>query len=489
MSLADAPTTRAGAAPARGDGWNGRRGPFRPETLSATRKRLDPARLARGFRALDALAVTGGALWALGAFDVPTLLRAPVGSLVPVVAASLACLWVLRLAGSAPAATQQRLAPHIACAVLAVSAAVLVGKGMGMALPHTSPVARSSLEHWTLAVTAALLATRTLGWSLMARWRRQGRLTPNVIVVGATKGAEGLIRKALLTRDLAILGIFDDRAARGPRDIEGVPVLGTTSALLTHPMLPTIDRIIVTVPPSAEGRVRDLMQRLRVLPNAVTLLMDETVSGLSVDGRNADDSAAAKRGQDLVIAGLGLIVAAPLMALIALAIRLDSQGPVFFRQKRHGFNNETITVWKFRSMRVEAADTKAERQVQVGDDRVTRVGRIIRKLSLDELPQLFNVIAGEMSLVGPRPHAIGMKTQGEDSARIVAEYAWRHRMKPGLTGWAQVNGSVGAVDTPEAVRRRVALDIDYIGRQSFWLDLWIIAITIPALVSARGVVR
>jgi lipopolysaccharide/colanic/teichoic acid biosynthesis glycosyltransferase len=140
-------------------------------------------------------------------------------------------------------------------------------------------------------------------------------------------------------------------------------------------------------------------------------------------------------------------------------------------------------------MRTDAADLTAARQVSADDDRVTRVGRIIRKLSLDELPQLINVMRGEMSLVGPRPHAIGMKTRGEESAKLVAEYAWRHRMKPGLTGWAQINGSIGAVDTPEAVRRRVALDLEYIERQSFWFDLHILAMTVPALIASRNIVR
>jgi lipopolysaccharide/colanic/teichoic acid biosynthesis glycosyltransferase len=140
-------------------------------------------------------------------------------------------------------------------------------------------------------------------------------------------------------------------------------------------------------------------------------------------------------------------------------------------------------------MKVERADATASQQVKAGDDRVTRIGRIIRKTSIDELPQLFNVMTGEMSLVGPRPHAIGMKTAGEDSARLVAEYAWRHRMKPGLTGWAQINGSVGPVDTPEAVRRRVALDVEYIERQSFWLDLYILLVTVPRLIAQRDIVR
>jgi lipopolysaccharide/colanic/teichoic acid biosynthesis glycosyltransferase len=139
---------------------------------------------------------------------------------------------------------------------------------------------------------------------------------------------------------------------------------------------------------------------------------------------------------------------------------------VFFRQRRHGFNNEEIVVWKFRSMRADAADAKAERQVSANDDRVTRTGRFLRSTSLDELPQLINVVRGEMSLVGPRPHAIGMKTGEVESARLVAEYAHRHRIKPGMTGWAAINGSRGPL-----------------------LDLRIMAMTVPSLLGDRHAVR
>ena len=151
--------------------------------------------------------------------------------------------------------------------------------------------------------------------------------------------------------------------------------------------------------------------------------------------------------------------------------------------------HETIVVWKFRSMRHAAADATASRQVCADDNRVTRVGRFIRATSLDELPQIFNVLSGEMSLVGPRPHAIGMKTGETESALLVAEYAHRHRIKPGMTGWAAIKGSRGPVDTEAQVRERVQLDIEYIERQSFWLDLWVIAVTIPVLLGDRAAVR
>jgi len=283
-----------------------------------------------------------------------------------------------------------------------------------------------------------------------------------------------------------------------------VPVLGDIQSLLSYKLLPYIDRIVITVTPAAEARVRTLIDRLKFLPNAVTLFMDaggieaqrsalaraaEAPLTAAPGGAEAETRAEAKRAQDVILALLALIPAVPLMALTALAVKLDSPGPVVFRQRRHGFNNEVIEVLKFRSMRADAADPTASRQVSANDERVTRVGRVIRRLSLDELPQLFNVLKGEMSLVGPRPHAIGMKTQGAEAAGFVAEYAWRHRMKPGITGWAQINGSVGALETPEQVRRRVALDVEYIERQSFWFDLYILAMTLPALIGARKAVR
>lgn len=286
-----------------------------------------------------------------------------------------------------------------------------------------------------------------------------------------------------------------------------MPVLGDTRALVDHRIMPFVDRIIVAVPPGARERVRQVIEALRPLPNEITLLLeDDLIRPNGAETRRAKAArdvplariagppshlgrAIAKRTLDLTVGAAALVVALPIMAIIALAIRADSPGPIFFRQRRQGFNNEEIVVWKFRSMRHDAADAQARRQVQAGDDRVTRVGRFIRATSLDELPQILNVLKGEMSLVGPRPHAIGMMTGDVESARLVAEYAHRHRMKPGMTGWAAIHGSRGPVDTPEDVRRRVELDVEYIERQSLWLDLYIIAMTIPCLLGDRQAVR
>jgi Undecaprenyl-phosphate glucose phosphotransferase len=349
-----------------------------------------------------------------------------------------------------------------------------------------------------------VITSELLWWQRVRTWRAAGRLTPNIVLVGATDNARILIERAKASKQVAILGIFDDRIGRVPAEIGGVAVLGDTKALLTHRIMPYVDRVVIAVPPHAQGRVRQLIERLKVLPNEISLFLDfdgeaEQTAALSriaetpmarLSGAAKDESRLfAKRMQDLIIASLAMIPLLPVMAVIALAVKLDSPGPVFFRQRRHGFNNEAILVWKFRSMRHDAADATAAQQVARDDKRVTRVGRIIRKLSLDEVPQIFNVLKGEMSMVGPRPHAIGMKTGDTESEKLVAEYAWRHRMKPGITGWAAVRGSRGPVHTAEDVRRRVALDVEYIERQSIWFDLYILIMTLPCLLGDRKAVR
>jgi polysaccharide biosynthesis protein PslA len=362
---------------------------------------------------------------------------------------------------------------------------------------------QGALAPWFTVSFALLYLAHIAAWWIVVALRRAGKLTQNIVLVGGGRNAERMIEAAFASGDVAILGVFDDRAARSPGSIRNVPVLGDTEALLNHKALPFVDKIVIAVPSAAQARIRDLIGRLKVLPNPVTLFIDiegdltgESIARLAdtplayLSGKPNDEARAAlKRLQDLFIGSVALLFALPVMALIAVAVRLDSPGPIFFRQRRHGFNNEEIVVWKFRTMRQEVSDPNARRQVEADDVRVTRVGRVLRRLSLDEIPQIFNVLSGEMSLVGPRPHAIGMMTGDTESARLVAEYAHRHRMKPGVTGWAAIQGSRGPVDTPAAVRRRVQLDIEYVERQSFWLDLYIIAMTIPCLFGDDEAVR
>jgi len=479
---------RAPAGPG-GDAGRARRGPFRPGQLIPSRARLEARLLARTFRIVDVLIAAGVTL---GLTIEGHPLAAGLWALTGLVA--------LRVLGAYAFPRKQDLPRHMARVVLALGAGLLAA---AIAL-LVSGRAEAPVVWTLLAATAGVAALHAAWWTIIARGRALGRLTPNIIVVGATANAQRLVEAALRTGEANVLGVFDDRLDRAPENIMGVPVLGDTTALLDHRIMPYVDRVVIAVQQTAQGRVRQLVEKLGVLPNPVNLFIDvggpaEDDAALAriVAGSENELSGAAtgarrawlKRAQDLAVAGVGLLVAGPVMLIVALAVKLDSPGPIFFRQRRHGFNNEAILVWKFRSMRHEMADAQAARQISANDDRVTKVGKFIRKTSLDELPQLFNVLAGEMSIVGPRPHAIGMKTGGVESAKLVAEYAHRHRMKPGLTGWAAIKGSRGPVDTPESVRLRVALDVEYIERQSFWLDLYVIVMTIPCLLGDRSAVR
>ena len=480
-----------------------RRGPFRPERLTPVRLRLEMQQVTRLYHWFDGLAAAGFALLITHLVTPLGLLDATFGEILPLAVGGTLLVWALGAIGCYGFAPRETLARHL----LRVAVAFAITGAPLLLWEFLIPGGRNSMPlmaKWFSPTLAGLLVLHVVWWNTVRRWRAAGKLTPNIVIVGATDAARKLIETALKTREVAVLGVFDDRLGRAPKEIAGVPVLGDTADLLGHKVLPYVDRIVIAVNPTAQTRVREIIARLRVLPNDVSLVLDASgedgrVRALSriadaqlaqVSGEPADvRRAVVKRIQDIVVGWTALVLAAPVMAVVALAIKLDSPGPIFFRQRRHGFNNEEILVWKFRSMRQEAADFAAVQQVRAGDDRVTKVGRFIRATSLDELPQLFNVIGGEMSLVGPRPHAVGMKTGQTESARLVAEYAHRHRMKPGMTGWAAINGSRGPVDTPELVRRRVALDIEYIERQSFWFDLYIMAMTIPCLLGDRDTVR
>jgi exopolysaccharide biosynthesis polyprenyl glycosylphosphotransferase len=228
------------------------------------------------------------------------------------------------------------------------------------------------------------------------------------------------------------------------------------------------------------------MSRLRFRPRAYSYIGN--VPMLDVFDRPlADWHVVQKWLFDRIVGGLLLIAAAPVMCVVALAIRLDSPGPVFFRQKRYGFNNELIEVYKFRSMYANMSDATATTLVTRDDPRVTPVGRFIRKTSLDELPQLINVaIKGNLSLIGPRPHATQAKAANHLYDEVVDGYFARHRVKPGITGWAQINGWRGETDTPEKIQRRVEHDLYYIENWSALFDLYILLKTPLALLKTES---
>jgi len=460
------------------------RRPLRPTRLVSARQRLNPATASALFQFADGVVLA--ATFLTGAQG---LGRWP-GALGPLAAAVIA--WGLGCVGAYHFPRSERLRSHF------FLLAITLG-GM-LALAHAANIVSAPRAGVGLCAVAAL----HIGWwTWVQRWRRMGFLTPNIVIVGATPVARDLIVELVGGRnagEVNVIGIFDDRADRSPEDILGVPMLGPVDALLTHRTLSSVDRVVITVPAGAAQRVAQLVDRISVLPHEIMLVVDHkderAVSRLGalplarLEGhRITARRAAVKRAQDVVLAGAALLAASPLFMAVALAVALDSPGPIFFRQKRHGFNNEEFLVWKFRSMRAEASDATASRQVTADDDRVTRVGRFIRRTSLDELPQLLNVLRGEMSLVGPRPHAIGMKSGGADAASLINSYGHRHRLKPGLTGLAAIHGSRGPVDDLESLQRRLLLDLNYIERQSFWLDLWIMLRTAPLVLGDRSAAR
>jgi len=333
----------------------------------------------------------------------------------------------------------------------------------------------------------------------------RGALSPTIVMLGATESARRIIEENAKTKELNILAIFDDRMARAPHNIHGVPIIGTVEDLLNWDALPYINRIVVTLPTIASKRKEDFVNRVRLLPNRIAFVLDEfetlnhvkqrvseiaeislrDVTGNPKSGRHV----AVKRLLDIGVSATALVLGAPILGFIALIIRLDSPGPALFKQPRHGFNNRVFNVYKFRSMRNDKADLKAAQQTVAGDARVTKIGKFIRKTSLDELPQLLNVLKGEMSLVGPRPHAVGMKTEGKESIELVSEYAHRHKVKPGMTGWAQINGSRGPLHNAADVAERVRLDVEYIERSNVMWDIFIMLKTLPVLLGDRTNVR
>jgi Undecaprenyl-phosphate glucose phosphotransferase len=355
---------------------------------------------------------------------------------------------------------------------------------------------------WFVTGLSTLLLERALVSAVVAHLVRIGRLERRTVVVGGGEAGEQLLKElaAQSDSDVRIIGVFDDRMdERSPDVLIGYPKLGKIDDLVEFARHTRVDLVIFALPITAEDRLLQMLRKLWVLPIDIRLSAHTnklrfrprsysyigTVPVLDVFDKPIQDwDVVLKWVFDKVVGSLALLALSPVMAVVALAVKLDSKGPVFFKQKRHGFNNELIEVFKFRSMYVDQLDPSASKLVTKGDPRVTRVGRFIRKTSLDELPQLINVVfKGNLSLVGPRPHAVSAKAADHTYDEVVDGYFARHRVRPGITGWAQVNGWRGETDTAEKIQRRVEHDLYYIENWSILLDLYILAITPFSLIS------
>ena len=361
------------------------------------------------------------------------------------------------------------------------------------------------LVSWFALGLAVLLAERLVLSLFVRHLTRTGRLDRRTVIVGGGAAGEQLLHdlSEQVDSDLRIYGVFDDRTDdRAPDVVAGYPKLGNIDDLVEFARHTRLDLVIFTLPISAEHRLLQMLRKLWVLPIDIRLAAHMNklrfrprsysyIGSVPVldmfDKPIADWDIVLKAGFDRIAGALLLVLASPVMLAIAIAVKATTKGPVLFKQKRYGFNNELIEIYKFRSMYDNLADNAGVIQATRGDPRVTKVGRFIRKTSLDELPQLFNVVfKGDLSLVGPRPHAVHAKAADRMYDDVVDGYFARHRVRPGITGWAQVNGWRGETDTPEKIQGRVEHDLYYIENWSILFDAYIVLVTPLALIKAEN---
>jgi Undecaprenyl-phosphate glucose phosphotransferase len=491
------PTRFSAPQPAKSGVW-----PFRliDRWLSDKRNNISRPKLLFIACAFDILMIAGAGAVALGMFGAPSLspwlIAALVIGIATLTVAVYSSCWIYTIRGLSSANGQIAKTSvwliAIVCGVLGVS------NLLGLDLPA------DGFLPWVMIAIAGIAVTRLIIAEAISAWAKADRLVRRTVIVGGGETADELISKLTThARDsITIMGLFDDRDDdRSTDGVGGVAKLGNFDQLGPFCRDAGVDLVIVNVPVGAERRLLEIMKFVFPLPVEVRVSALQSnlrlaprmyheigsVPMLSIMDRPLSDwDRVLKNLEDRIVGTLLLAAVAPIMAIVAIAIRLDSRGPILFKQKRFGFNNEAIEVYKFRSMYTDKADANAEKLVTRGDPRVTKVGAFLRRSSLDELPQLINVVRGEMSLVGPRPHAAQAKADGDLYHSVVDGYFSRHRMKPGMTGWAQINGWRGETDTHEKIENRVRYDLEYIDRWSVFFDLYIIARTPFALASDKN---
>jgi putative colanic acid biosynthesis UDP-glucose lipid carrier transferase len=380
----------------------------------------------------------------------------------------------------------------VVCAMLIVAA--FLGK-------VSASYSRLATVVWFLTTPALLISAR-LGVRAVLRWgRRKGANIRLMGIAGAGPLAEEIAKEMAGSAEfgMQVAGVFDDRG-RDRIESAGHNALryaGTLSDLIEKARRRELDYVVIALPMRAEKRIIQLVDRLADTTATVYVIPDlflfdlmraqwtqlGALPAVSVyespfDGLNGW----LKRAEDVVLGIIFLILAALPMALIAFRVKRSSGGPVFFKQKRYGLNGRVVEVFKFRTMTTQE-DGPRVTQARQDDGRVTEFGRFLRSTSLDELPQLFNVITGEMSLVGPRPHAVA---HNEEYRRMIRGYMLRHKVKPGITGWAQINGWRGETDTIGKMKTRVDHDLDYVRNWSLWLDLKILTLTVAAVLTRKN---
>jgi Undecaprenyl-phosphate glucose phosphotransferase len=491
--------------------------PARPTQTSAERTKLLEALaaetakppyssvvLAGVVRAIEFVVIVATAILVHRLYVAPSVGYAPSYFVIAVAVAALSLLVFQGLQTYHPTGFRQpirqvfRIAGGWSFVFLVVFAAIFFLKLDGV-------ISRVWVASWFLLGLVALAVERAILSRVTLSMVQAGRLDKRAVVVGGGEFGRELLRDLAEARnsEIKMLGVFDDRGDdRSPETVEGFPKLGNVDDLVEFARHTRIDLVIFALPITAEQRILEMLRKLWVLPIDIRLAAHANrlrfrprsysyvgqVPVLDIlDKPIADWDVVIKLAFDKIVGALALIALSPILLATAIAVKLDSPGPVLFRQKRYGFNNELIEVFKFRSMYFDQTDATAAKLVTKDDPRVTRVGRFIRKTSLDELPQLFNVVfKGNLSLVGPRPHAVHAKAADRQYDEVVEGYFARHRVKPGISGWAQINGWRGETDTPEKIQQRVEHDLYYIENWSILLDLYILAITPYSLIKTKN---
>ena len=362
---------------------------------------------------------------------------------------------------------------------------------MGFATGHIYDFSAAVVLHWLWFAPAAQLATH---WALRAAAPHLVRLQgppQRAVVVGMNEQGCSLADRIALSpyAGIELVGYFDDRTPERRYDGGRHRLLGRLEDVGGFVKSNKVQLIYLSLPMASQPRIKDLLDALKDTTASVYFVPDMFVTDL-IQGRTDSvcglpvisvcetpfrgPAGLLKRISDLVMASFILILLAPLMLAIAAAVKLGSPGPVIFKQRRYGLDGEEILVYKFRSMTV-TEDGSTIQQARQNDARVTRLGAFLRRTSMDELPQFINVLQGRMSIVGPRPHAIA---HNEMYRRLIKSYMVRHKVKPGITGWAQVNGFRGETDSLEKMEGRVQCDLDYLRNWSLRLDLYIILKTV-----------
>lgn len=361
---------------------------------------------------------------------------------------------------------------------------------------------------WLLSVWTALVVARVCVRLSLWHLRRQGYNVRHIAILGAGRLGQLVARTldAEAWTGLQVVGFFDDNATMQGTSINGIPVLGTLSDVegfidgvdVREPngknttARPHLSQVWIALPLRAEPRIQEVVETLSETSASIHFVPD--IFGYELLNHSIDDVAGVpvlnlsaspivgrqlliKGIEDRVLALLILVAVSPLMVLICILVKIESPGPAIFKQRRHGLDGKEIVVWKFRSMKV-CEDSDVVNQARRNDPRVTRIGALLRKTSLDELPQLINVLQGTMSLVGPRPHPVALN---HTYRRLLRRYMLRHKVKPGITGLAQVNGCRGETDSIDKMEKRIAYDMSYIRNWSLWLDIKIVTKTLARL--------